>query len=78
MIVLVDNCRPLGEDVFVYLHGDDAVDNVGIQEMPALPSLTNVDVEETPVVTAGNIKIIAGNPWSVTPLLKEVRPTGGF
>ncbi|XP_048735319.2 crossover junction endonuclease MUS81-like [Ostrea edulis] len=48
----LDTTRPLGEDVFVYLHGDDAVDNVGIQEMPALPSLTDVDVEETPVVTA--------------------------
>ncbi|XP_061167176.1 crossover junction endonuclease MUS81-like [Saccostrea echinata] len=46
----LDTTRPLGDNVYVYLHEEDAVDCVGVQETTRLPSLN--DLEETPASTA--------------------------
>lgn len=38
--------RPLGEDVYVYLHGDDTDELAINTNMPRLPSLDEDDIQE--------------------------------
>nr|XP_022335009.1 crossover junction endonuclease MUS81-like isoform X1 [Crassostrea virginica] len=43
----LDTTRPLGEDVFVYLHGEDTDEMVFNSNIPRLPSLDEVSLPET-------------------------------
>ncbi|XP_062616490.1 crossover junction endonuclease MUS81-like [Saccostrea cucullata] len=45
----LDTTRPLGDNVYVYLHEEEAVDCIVTQDTPRLPSLD--DLEETPAIT---------------------------
>lgn len=45
--------RPLSEDVYVYLHGDDTDELAINTNMPRLPSLDQVNLQES--VTAGEL-----------------------
>lgn len=42
--------RPLGEDVYVYLHGDDTDELAINTNMPRLPSLDEDDLQEAVIV----------------------------
>lgn len=50
--------RPLGEDVYVYLHGDDTDELAINTNMPRLPSLDEDDLQEAVNVGKLTYKIL--------------------